>query len=88
MPVRIQDCEDVTLRAQWVSDEGTHYLRTFFVHPDQMASLPAEGDALPGEASTLLGPFIPKGGIQVKQKQSNGGKMTVQIRGLLLKARE
>jgi hypothetical protein len=88
MSKRFQDWEDVNRRQTWEEADGTAYRRYYNVPVDVIgtSTLPIDGDALPGETSSLLGPFIVRGGIQYAQ-QPQGAKQLIIITGKLLKAR-
>jgi len=88
MSTRLQDLEDRTLRQTWQEADGTAYRRVYNVPEGTVdaAGLPVEGDAMPGESSTVLGPFIERGGISFG-KQPSGAMRQVILKCRLLKAR-
>lgn len=79
--------EDRTQRRTWQEQDGTAYRRTYNVPADAASTLlPAEGDALPGETDSGLGPFVEKNGITFGQQKA-GGMQEIILKGKLLKAR-
>ena len=84
--MRLQDKEDKRRRRTRPTATGTIYQRVYVVDENDLDALPEEGDALPGESATVLGPFIIKNGINYGQVRQSGGQEVI-ITALLLKAR-
>lgn len=82
----LADNENRAARRTQKARLGTRYLRLYHVPPGVEADLPAEGDDMPGQSQTVLGPFIEADGISFGQQKA-GANLDVSLRCLLLAVR-
>jgi hypothetical protein len=79
--------EDQNERKVWKEVDGTAYQRIYNMPTDSgTADLPEEGDMMPGEDYSMLGPFLERGGISFRQ-QKGGARQQAVMKFKLLATR-